>query len=106
MSKIVMLCFCNKFVNSIKKYNLIQGEKMSIKIIADSTCDLSQEIIEKYNISVAPLIVHIDGEEYRDKIDIKTDEFYNKLETFKTPPTTSMPSPDSYIQCIKDAEQK
>jgi len=79
---------------------------MSIKIIADSTCDLSQAIIEKYNICIAPLIVHIDGEEFRDKIDIQTDEFYNKLETFKNPPTTSMPSPESYIKCIKDSEEK
>jgi DegV family protein with EDD domain len=78
---------------------------MSIKLMADSTCDLSQEIIDKYNISVAPLIVNIDGKEFRDKIDIQTDEFYNKLETYKNPPTTSMPSPDSYIKCILEAEE-
>ncbi len=78
---------------------------MSIKLMADSTCDLSQEIIDKYNISVAPLIVNIDGKEFRDKLDIQTDEFYNKLETYKNPPTTSMPSPDSYIKCILEAEE-
>lgn len=78
---------------------------MSIKLMADSTCDLSLEVIEKYNISIAPLVVNIDGKEFRDKIDIQTDEFYNKLETYKKPPTTSMPSPDSYIKCIKDAEE-
>lgn len=77
---------------------------MNIKIIADSTCDLSQEIIEKYDISIAPLMVNIDGQEFRDRLDIQTDEFYSKLESYKRPPTTSMPSPDSYIRCVNDAE--
>jgi len=79
---------------------------MNIKIIADSTCDLSQEIIEQYDISIVPLVVNIYGQEFRDRLDIQTDEFYNKLETYKKPPTTSMPSPDSFISCIKQAETK
>ncbi len=78
---------------------------MKIKIMADSTCDLSQEIIEKYDISIAPLVVNVDGQEFRDRIDIQTDEFYSRLETFKNLPTTSMPSPESYIGCIKHAEE-
>jgi len=79
---------------------------MNIKIIADSTCDLSQEIIEQYDISIVPLLVNIDGQEFRDRLDIQTDEFYNKLETYKKSPTTSMPSPDAFITCIKKAESK
>lgn len=79
---------------------------MNIKIMADSTCDLSQKIIEQYDISIAPLVVNIDGQEFRDRLDIQTDEFYNKLETYRNPPTTSMPSPNSYIECIKEAEAK
>ena len=79
---------------------------MNIKIMADSTCDLSQDIIEKYKISIVPLVVNIDGQEFRDRLDIQTDEFYNKLETFKNPPTTSMPSPNSYISSIREAEMQ
>lgn len=43
---------------------------MNIKILSDSTCDLSQEILDKYNISVTPLIVIKDGKEYRDGVTI------------------------------------
>lgn len=43
---------------------------MNIKILSDSTCDLSQDILEKYNISVTPLIVMKDGKEYRDGVTI------------------------------------
>ena len=39
---------------------------MKIKILSDSTCDLNQELIEKYNISIVPLIVIKDGKDYKD----------------------------------------
>ena len=32
-----------------------------IKIIADSTCDLSDEVLKKYDIGVAPLTINIDA---------------------------------------------
>lgn len=43
---------------------------MKIKIISDSTCDLSQELIEKYDIAIVPLTVIKDGKAYSDGIDI------------------------------------
>lgn len=77
---------------------------MKIKLMADSTCDLSPEIVEKYNISIVPLLINIDGKEYRDKLDIETDEFYDNLATFKNHPTTSQPSPNAYINHIMEGE--
>lgn len=78
---------------------------MKIKIMADSTCDLSNEMLEKYDISIAPLVVSIDGKEYRDRIDITADEFYSRLATYAKPPTTSMPTPESYMDCFRKAEE-
>ena len=43
---------------------------MKIKITSDSTCDLSKELIEKYNIGIIPLIIIKEGAEYRDGEDI------------------------------------
>ncbi len=43
---------------------------MNIKILSDSTCDLSQEILDKYDITVIPLIVMKDEEEFRDGVTI------------------------------------
>lgn len=43
---------------------------MTIKILSDSTCDLSAELIEKHNISLARLTVVKDGEQFTDGIDI------------------------------------
>lgn len=77
-----------------------------IKIMADSTCDLPQDIIEKYNIGVAPLNIIIDGKSYRDKIDLTTDEFFKLLEREKDHPTTSMPSPDEYMKIFHQAVEE
>ncbi|CAK7057103.1 DegV family protein [Tissierella sp.] len=74
-----------------------------IKIMADSTCDLSKKIVEKYNIGVAPLNIIISGTTYRDKIDIETDEFFKILPTLEELPTTSMPSPEEYLKIINKA---
>lgn len=43
---------------------------MKIKILSDSTCDLSKELVERYNITILPLTVIKDGEQYSDGITI------------------------------------
>lgn len=74
-----------------------------IKIMADSTCDLSEEIINKYNIGIAPLNIIINGTTYKDRIDITPGEFYKMLPELETLPTTSMPSPEEYLKIIDSA---
>ena len=76
-----------------------------IKIMADSTCDLSSEIIAKYDIGIAPLTIQIDGIIHRDKLDIDPDTFYSILESLRGEPSTSMPSPAEYIKVFKEAVQ-
>ena len=49
---------------------------MNIKIISDSTCDLSKELIEKYDISIIPLTVIKDGKSYSDGVDITTADIF------------------------------
>ena len=49
---------------------------MNFKITSDSTCDLSKELLEKYNITIAPLTVIKNGENYSDGITITPDEIF------------------------------
>ncbi len=49
---------------------------MNIKILSDSTCDLSQEILDKYDITVIPLIVMKDDKEYRDGVTISPADIF------------------------------
>lgn len=74
-----------------------------IKIIADSTCDLSDHVLEKYDIQLASLKITIEGKVYRDRVDITPDEFYEQIENYSEPPTTGMPSPVEFTELMKRA---
>ena len=65
----------------------------NIRILTDSTADLPQEIVEHYQITVIPLTVMIEGKPYLDRVDISNEEYYAKLRTVNSLPTTSQPSP-------------
>ncbi|WP_268913065.1 DegV family protein [Lentilactobacillus sp. SPB1-3] len=64
---------------------------MKTAIVTDSTAYLSEEEVEKYNITVVPIPLIIDGREYKEGIDITNEEFYEKLATSKSFPSTSQP---------------
>ena len=74
-----------------------------IKLVADSTCDLSQEIINLYDIGVAPLNITIDEITYKDRVDIDSDTFFSKIAEYKKPPTTAMPSPAEFLEIYEKA---
>jgi DegV family protein with EDD domain len=71
---------------------------MAIRIVTDSACDLPQEIIRKYGISVIPFYIHAGGRAYRDGVDLTRQEFYRQIETYHPTPTTATPSPEVYRQ--------
>lgn len=63
-----------------------------VAILSDSTCDLSKELLEQYNIDTIPLHVSFDEESYKDGVDITLEELYNKAEKLGKLPKTSAPS--------------
>lgn len=73
------------------------------KLIADSTCDLSDEILARYKIDIAPLSIVAGGKSYQDRVDISPDEFYAMMVGFTTPATTAMPSPEAFLKLMEAA---
>lgn len=73
-----------------------------IRIVTDSTADLSQELVECYQIKVVPLDVLIEGTAYKDKIDLTNEEFYGILRSMKDLPTTSQPSPAVFADVYRE----
>ena len=63
---------------------------MAIKIIVDSACDLSEEIVDKYNIEILPFNIHIADKSYKDGHDIKIKELYSALEDGKIAKTSQV----------------
>ena len=65
---------------------------MAIKIVTDSTSDLSPEMAQALGVTVVPLEVIFGEDAYREGIDITADEFYERLASSRSLPTTSAPS--------------
>lgn len=65
---------------------------MPVRVVTDSTADLPPELAADLGITVVPLLVLFGGETLRDGVDITTGEFYRRLASAKTLPTTSQPS--------------
>lgn len=68
-----------------------------VVITADSTCDLSAELVEKYDIKIVPLYVNLDGTMYRDGVDAKPQMIYDLFAAKKILPKTSAPAVQDYI---------
>lgn len=72
-----------------------------IKIIADSTCDLSKDLIEKYDITILPLHINLNDEEFLDGVTITPDEIYKWSDANNTTPKTSAASIEDTIEVLK-----
>lgn len=75
-----------------------------IKIITDSTSDIDLKYAKELNVEVVPLKVIIDGKEYKDRIDLQPEEFYDLLVNSQTLPSTSQPSPQDFVDLYETAK--
>ncbi len=60
-----------------------------VRVVSDSTCDLSPELVERYGITVMPLHVHLGDKEYLDGVNVTPEEIYRWSDANKTTPKTS-----------------
>ena len=72
------------------------------KIMTDSSVQLTQEEIKKYNITIVPLTITIDGKNYVDGVDISRRDFVKKMNESEELPKTSQPSIGRFVDVIKD----
>ncbi|MCK8486062.1 DegV family protein [Paenibacillus sp. MBLB2552] len=78
----------------------------SIKIFADSTCDLHAEWITKYDIGIVPLYVTFSEQTYKDGVDLSVPELYRKVDETGKLPKTAAPSPADFIQAFAPYAQE
>jgi DegV family protein with EDD domain len=71
---------------------------MTICVVTDSTADLPPQVAEEYGITVIPLNIHFGDQTLKDGIDIKPEEFYEKLPTADPLPKTSQPSAGEFLE--------
>ena len=86
-----------KVDDMIMQQEMSHHRKFPIALVTDSTCDIPQEILEKYQISMIPLTLQVGASVYLDRTTIESEQFYNLLETSPVYPTTSQPSYKDFI---------
>lgn len=72
-----------------------------IQLVADSTCDLSPELIEKYNIAIIPLCIVMDENSFYDKEEITPEEIYRWADANRTTPKTAAASYERALQTLQ-----
>ena len=72
-----------------------------VKIFTDSTSDLSKELLEKYNIGVIPLYIHLGDEEYKDGEEIGIQDAFKWSDENKTTPKTAACSVDDVVKAVE-----
>ena len=75
---------------------------MTVKIVTDSTADLSPRVVKELGITVVPEYVLFGEKTYRDGIDISYDELYEKLINNPKLPSTSQPTPADFTKVYQE----
>ncbi len=73
----------------------------NIQLVADSTCDLSPELIAKHHIAIIPLCIVMDENSYYDKEEITPDEIFQWADANRTTPKTAAASYERVLETLK-----
>ena len=76
-----------------------------IKIITDSSADIPWELVRRYDLTIVPLTVTIDGQDYLEKVDLTSEEFFTKMFAANELPKTSQPSPAAFAETFNKFEK-
>jgi DegV family protein with EDD domain len=74
---------------------------MAVRIVTDSACDLSQELVDQHGIEVVPLSIRFGDEEFVDRVELSNDAFYAKMAESGILPETAAPSPGAFEQAFR-----
>ena len=69
-----------------------------VRIVTDSTCDLSPERQKALEVEVVPLSVHFGAESFLDGIDLSNEAFYERLRVAEALPTTAQVNPEEFAR--------
>ena len=73
---------------------------MNIKITADSTCDLSEELVKKYDIEILPLYIVKDGKSYKDGVEITPSDIFEHVKAGGALTSTAAVNVADYIDAF------
>jgi fatty acid kinase/fatty acid kinase fatty acid binding subunit len=82
---------------------LAHGDRRPVAVVTDSSADLADGILDRHRIAIVPLQVVFGDRTFRDRLELKAEEFYRRLRTARELPTTSQPTPADFVRVLRDA---
>lgn len=86
-----------KVDDMIRQQEVSTKRKWKIAVLTDSTCDLSQELLDYYQINMVPINLNFGDSHYLDKVTIQPEQFYSLLESSEEFPKTSQINEHSFM---------
>lgn len=81
-----------KVDDMVMQQEVVSNARFPVAIVTDSTCDLPQELIEKYQLHVVPLSVHFGENYFLDRLTILPEQFYTMIDKSSVYPSTAQPA--------------
>ncbi|MBA3893020.1 MAG: DegV family EDD domain-containing protein [Gemmatimonadales bacterium] len=82
---------------------LAHAERRAVAVVTDSSADLADVVLDRHHIALVPLQVVFGDETFRDRVELKPEEFYRRLRGARELPTTSQPTPADFVRVLRDA---
>jgi DegV family protein with EDD domain len=76
---------------------------VTVKVVTDSSCDLTQDLVDQFDIAIVPLSIRFGSEEFVDRRDLTSTEFWARCAASPTLPETAAPSPGAFEAAYRDA---
>lgn len=81
----------------VRQSDVVYNRKWKIALVTDSTCDLDQELLEKYQVNILPININFGDNHYLDKVTIHPEQFYKLLEEYPVYPRSSQVNEKAFI---------
>ncbi|HEX6615701.1 MAG TPA: DegV family protein [Gemmatimonadales bacterium] len=82
---------------------LAHADRRPVVVVTDSSADLPDGVLDRHHIALVPLQVVFGDETFRDRVELRPEEFYRRLRTARELPTTSQPTPAEFVRVLRDA---
>jgi len=78
-------------------------DRRSVAIVSDTAADLADAVLDRHRIALVPLQVTFGDRTFKDRVELRPDEFYARLRESTQLPTTSQPTPGDFVKTFRSA---
>jgi DegV family protein with EDD domain len=79
---------------------------VTVKVITDSSCDLPPELVDEHRIAIVPLTIRFGDEEFVDRRDLTSAQFWSRCQASPTLPETAAPAPGAFEAAYRAAAEE